>query len=79
MDFFQALTFGDAITYAAYFVLAATILHSLLPPKELVYQYFPNAKWYGFIVDVVTRWASGDVKSKLWDLKKHMDNLEKNK
>lgn len=77
MESLTSITFLDALAYVSYFIAGATVLHNLLPPKELVWKYFPNAKWYGFIVDVLTRWASGDLKSKVYDLKKHIAEMER--
>ena len=76
MDFLTNITFLDALAYVSYFIAAATLLHNILPPKELVWKYFPKAQWYGFIVDVLTRWASGDLKGKVYDLQKHIGDLE---
>ncbi len=61
------------------FVLVMILLRLVLPPKELVLQYWPKARFYPFVVDVVSRWAALDVRAKLWNIPKHVDNYERKK
>ena len=64
------------IDWATYFVVGSIVLRMFLPPKELVWQYWPKAKWYGFVIDVLSRWASLDLRAKVWNIKKHVDKLK---
>lgn len=63
------------IVYAALFSFFMSVVRLLLPPKELVLKYWPNAKWYAFLIDVITRWGSLDLRTKVWDMDKHVKAL----